>query len=308
MPVAARIKRFLQDPFPYYLGSDQKNLWFSAGLAAFVTLNLTVFLPMEWIHIQKWIITGLIIFAVLYSHIVWLPKIFPKHFVPENWTVGKYMLATFWQLVVIGWLASVLLYTLGLYPGYDFDVVVFYYFVNMVMYGSVSIIVFTFIIRTVMLQTNLRLAMKANDELRRTMPPTRHDTTEELAVVTIQSDTSDRLTLSPDQLLYIEADDNYATFHWLENDTVTSKMIRGNLKSIASQIVHPHIVRCHRSFLVNAAAIAGVEGNTNGYRLSLRNTDAQVPLSRSKGPEVLQLLERLRMASTQQPTSVDVAV
>ncbi|HTF21394.1 MAG TPA: LytTR family DNA-binding domain-containing protein [Chryseolinea sp.] len=294
------VRRFLQEPFPYYLDSDRKNLWFSAGLGLFVTINLTAFLPMEWIHIEKWIITGAIIFFVLYTHIVWLPKIFPRLIVPEKWTVGKYMLATFWQLLVIGWMASVVLYALNLYPGLPFQTVLIYYFLNMVIYGTVSIILFTFVIRTVMLKNNLRLAMKANEELRLTIQGKRPSNAQSPPVVTIQSETSDTLTIAPQHLLYAEADDNYATFYWVVDGTVNTKMMRGNLKNIETQLDHPHIVRCHRSYLVNASAIVQVEGNTNGYRLFLRDTDIQIPLSRSKGPQVLELLGHLRLNA--QPT------
>lgn len=282
--------KFLQEPFPYYLDSDRKNLWFSAGLAAFVTLNLTLFLPMEWIHIQKWIITGVIIFVVLYVHIVWGPKIFPRLMVPEKWTVGKYMLATFIQLLAIGWIASVILFSLDLYPGLSFRIVVIYYFFNMALYGGISIIVFTFVIRTVMLKNNLRQAMKANEELRRSLRTAKSEPEQPMSVVTVQSDTSETLTISPEQLLYVQADDNYATFHWIADGQLQTKMLRGNLKNIETQLGSPRIVRCHRSYLVNVSAIVQVEGNTNGYRLHLRDTDVVVPLSRGKGPQVLQLV------------------
>jgi DNA-binding LytR/AlgR family response regulator len=296
-----RIRRFLQEPFPYYLDSDRKNLWFSAGLGLFVAVNLTVFLPMEWIHIQKWIITGLIIFVVLYVHIVWLPKFFPTLVVPEKWTVGKYMVATFSQLFIIGWTASIVLYALNLYPGLSFQTVVIYYFFNMIIYGTVSIVLFTFVIRTVMLKNNLRMAIKANEELRRTIQG-EHPTRDALPLVTIRSETSDTLTIAPQQLLYAEADDNYTTLHWVVDGIVSTKMMRGNLKNIETQLAHPHIVRCHRSFLVNASAIVQVEGNTNGYRMFLRDTDIQIPLSRGKGPLVLGLLKQLRVAS--EPASI----
>lgn len=291
------IKRFLQEPFPYYLESDRKNLTFSAGLGLFVTVNLTLFLPMEWIHILKWIITGLIIFVVLYAHIVWLPKLFPRLIVPDRWTVGKYMLFTLSQLVVIGWTASVVLYATNLYPGLSFRIVVIYYFINMVLYGAVSIVVFTFIIRTVMLKKNLHIAMKANEELRRLMKAPQLPPDDGEGAVTIQSETSETVNVVPSRLLYVESDDNYATLYWQENGVVNKKMVRGNLKSIESQLAQPYIVRCHRSFLVNVRAIAQVAGNTGGYQLSLHDTDISIPLSRGKGPAVLRLLESFGLDS-----------
>lgn len=284
-----RLIKFLQEPFPYYLDSDRKNTWFSAGLASFVTLNLTLFLPMEWIHIQKWIITGAIIFVVLYIYIIWLPKIFPRLVTPEKWTVGKYMLATFIQLMIIGSIASIVLFSFNYYPGLSFGIIVKYYFFNMALYGGISITVFTFLIRTVMLKNNLRKAMKANEELRRSLEkegPEQHQG----PAVTIQSDTSETLSVVPEQLLYVEADDNYATFHWVEDGRLQKRMLRGNLKSIEIQLNSPRIVRCHRSYLVNVSAIVQVEGNTNGYRLYLRDSDVLIPVSRSKGPQVLQLV------------------
>jgi len=299
-----RVIQFLQEPFPYYLDSDRKNVWFSAGLAAFVTINLTLFLPMEWIHIQKWIITGIIIFVVLYTHIVLLPRLFPKLVVAEKWTVGKYMLATFVQLMAIGSIASVVLYSFNFYPGLSFQIIVIYYFFNMALYGGISIIVFTFVIRTVMLKNNLRQAMKANEELRRSLVNTKPEKEYSGPAVTIQSDTSETLTVVPEQLLYVEADDNYATLHWIEDGQPQAKMLRGNLRNIETQLNSSRIVRCHRSYLVNVSAIVQVEGNTNGYRLYLRDSDVLIPVSRSKGPQVLQLLGHECVDSRLRPSLV----
>jgi hypothetical protein len=45
--------------------------------------------------------------------------------------------------------------------------------------------------------------------------------------------------------------------------------------------------------MVNINAITKVEGNTNGYRLSIRDTDAMVPVSRGKGPEILEKIGQI---------------
>ena len=70
-----------------------------------------------------------------------------------------------------------------------------------------------------------------------------------------------------------------------------------NLKNIESQLDNTLVVRCHRSFMVNINAITHVEGNTNGYRLSIRDTEVTVPISRGKGREVIEKIGQMRKSS-----------
>lgn len=290
-----RLLKILRESFPYYLNDDRKNTWLIAGLSVFMVVFLIVLLPMKLIWVLKFLLIGAVIFAVLYPSIVWFPKLFPKLINPETWTIGKYILFTFVQLVVIGMVSSVLIHVLNFHPELTFLMNVRYFFIEMMIYGSISIVFFTFILRNVMLKNNLRRALHANAELEK-IRHMKHasDTSPAQKNITIQSDTSETLEFSLNDLLYIESSDNYSTLYWKNTNGLQKKMLRINLKNIESQLDNPLVVRCHRSFMVNINAITQVEGNTNGYRLSIRDADVTVPVSRGKGREVIEKIEQIR--------------
>ena len=290
-----RILNILKEPFPYYLNDDRKNTWLIAGLSVFVTVFLIVLLPKEWIWIKKFSLIGVVIFIVVYPTIVWAPKWFPNIVNPDRWTVGKYLGYTVLQLMVIGILCSVLTHALNFHPTMTFWMNMKYFFLDMMMYGTISIVLFTFILRNVMLKNSLRQALHANAELNKIRNlPGRTDTGLIRNTVTIQSDTSETADLNVHDFIFAEASDNYSILYWQSDVGLQKKMLRVNLKSIEAQLNSADVVRCHRSYLVNTAMITAVEGNTNGYRLSLRHTDLTVPVSRGKGPEVIGKIEEMR--------------
>jgi DNA-binding LytR/AlgR family response regulator len=188
-----------------------------------------------------------------------------------------------------------LIYALDLHPTRDLLTILGTFYVSTLTYGSFSIIIATFVIREYMLKQSLQSAIHANQELERIRNiRVSHDQEAGPARVVIQSETSETAEFHLPDLLYIEADDNYATFHWKSDQRLDKKMLRVNLKSIETQLNNAYIIRCHRSFIVNINAITHVRGNTNGYKLNLRDTDLTIPVSRSKGKEVIDKIEQIR--------------
>ncbi len=289
-----RFLRIWRESFPYYLGDDKKNTWLIAGLSIFMTVFLIVLLPKEWIWIMKFTLIGAVIFVVLYPSIVWAPKLFPKVIDPDKWTIGKYISYTILQLIAIGVITSVLTHVFGFHPTLSFWTNMKYAFIDMVVYGTVSVVLFTFVLRNVMLKNNLKRALQANKELERIRMINSIESMDFDHEITIQSDTSETVNLHVKDLLYVEASDNYSTVYWRGETAVQKRMLRVNLKSIESQLGSTEVVRCHRSFMVNINAIRQVEGNTNGYRLSIRDSDFRVPVSRGKGKEVIEKIKGMR--------------
>jgi hypothetical protein len=286
--------KVLQESFPYYLHDDRKNTLLSLGIALCVLVVMLVFHPTHIYHLDLvGLITG-VIFVVLYICIIWFPRFFPEAFDPLNWTIGKYILFTIWQCFVIGIFASLLIYVFNYKPSASLLQVLATFYVSTLIYGSFSIILATFVIREYMLKQELQRAIHANQELEqirsiRSAPENVHPPT-----AVIRSETSETAELHLSDLLYIEAEDNYATLHWRNERGLEKKMLRVNLKSIETQLNNAYIIRCHRSFIVNVNAITHVRGNTNGYKLNLRHTDFTIPVSRSKGKEVIEKIEQIR--------------
>jgi len=289
----------LKSPFPFYLNDDRKNFVLILAISLFVVAFLHLYRPYFNMHVelnmaQKFLFGG-VTFVILFWDIIILPRLFPKAFDATSWTVGKYSLLTGLHLLLIG-IASTIIDELLICPEKTlFDNIVGAS-IQVALTGVIPVTVIFLFLKTKMLQQNLKSALSANQELEKIK-----NLKKEVAVknspsapITLQSDTSETLELHLPDLLFVEADDNYSTVFWKNGHGVQKKLLRANLKNIESQINNSFTIRCHRSFIVNVNAISNVTGNTNGYKLQIRDTDHFIPVSRPKGKEVIEKIEQLR--------------
>lgn len=98
---------------------------------------------------------------------------------------------------------------------------------------------------------------------------------------------NDSLSLSMDNLLYIKSADNYIDVYYLNNKQVTHKLIRNTLSSLEEEALHPDLVRCHRSYIVNKQKIRNIEGNSSGYNIIINGYSESIPLSKKYKKTIL---------------------
>ncbi len=102
-------------------------------------------------------------------------------------------------------------------------------------------------------------------------------------VITILSQTSDTLSIDPQNLFYIEASDNYCTVYWLEGESLKNKMLRLTLKRMQKQLsVFEYITQCHKSFMINLDQELSITGNARGHFFESPHLPVRIPISRSK--------------------------
>ena len=102
----------------------------------------------------------------------------------------------------------------------------------------------------------------------------------------------DTLTLSVNDFLYAEAQKNYVVISYLKGTSCEQKILRITLTQLAELLQrYPHILRCHRSFLVNLSLVANISGNSRACTLKLYHTDNEVPVSRSFVNNIKELLK-----------------
>lgn len=285
----------LHTPFPFYLNDDRKN----TILIACVSMFMFVFLSaVHWYDmpdklIKICVITA-VIFSVLFTNIVWLPRLLPALFDSRTWTLWKYIVFNLWQFLFIGTIGSAVLYLINFYSGLSFADIAVQFYPRVLLYGLVPVIMVGLVLSNLLLQENLRSAIRANQELEKIRVMKKENVPVPHPVLTIYSDTSETLSLKLVDLLFVEADDNYSTFYWMNGQGLEKKMLRVNLKNVESQLDNSFALRCHRSFIVNINKIGHVSGNTNGYKLGIKDTDLSVPVSRSKGKEVIEKIGQLK--------------
>ncbi len=91
----------------------------------------------------------------------------------------------------------------------------------------------------------------------------------------------DELRFRPSELLYAESDGNYVNFYLYRKNSVQKKAVRSSITSVEEQLASiSSILRVHRAFIVNLQNVTEASGNALGYRLSLKHTDEEIPVSR----------------------------
>ena len=289
--IGAYLVETWKSPFPYYLNDDRKNTLIPLGMSLFLVVFMLVFQPY---NPYKVLLIGTVTFIVLFVNIVLLPKVFPSTFDASNWTIGKYIVFTIWQLLLDGIVTAIALDVFNFHPEVAFADKIFKVYSGVFTNGIIPIALATLVLRNHMLQENLRSAVMANRELEKIRLMKEDPGHAKSNVVTIYSETRETLDLALSELLYVEASDNYSTVYWKNAQGVEKKMLRINLKNMESQLDNYFAIRCHRSFIVNINAIDHVTGNANGYKLGIKDTNFSVPVSRAKGKEVIEKIGQLR--------------
>lgn len=96
-----------------------------------------------------------------------------------------------------------------------------------------------------------------------------------------------RITLKSDDLIYLEASDNYVEIHYQAGDKVKSYLIRNSLKRIENQLEGFSLVRCHRSFMVNVARVKMMRREKGVFFLWMDDEGTiSIPVSRSYSSEI----------------------
>ena len=120
--------------------------------------------------------------------------------------------------------------------------------------------------------------------------------TQDIALIQLRGDNlGETIELNPEQILCIEAADNYVVVNYLKSQSqfglsqsaekispTANFILRSTLRNTSLQLTNQDsIVQCHRSFLVNLLHVTRVSGNAAGLRLELYDGLMEVPVSRS---------------------------
>lgn len=91
-----------------------------------------------------------------------------------------------------------------------------------------------------------------------------------------------KLSISMDNLLYIESDDNYIKVHYTTHGKLQSYLIRCKMKTIEEKFSSgKRLVRCHRSYIVNIGKVRILRKEMNNYFIELDNKETPpIPVSK----------------------------
>ena len=107
-------------------------------------------------------------------------------------------------------------------------------------------------------------------------------------LITLTGSKNESLTLSIDDLLYIESIGNYVKVNYLDAGKMPAvQMLRATSKQMEETLKdYPMVVRCHRAFLVNLAQVEKITSQSGAMQLIFRYTHDTIPVSRSNTTQV----------------------
>ena len=78
-----------------------------------------------------------------------------------------------------------------------------------------------------------------------------------------------KLSVKRNNLLYLESADNYVCIWYLNKGILSKFMLRNSLKAIEELMSDTHVLRCHRSFMVNFEQVKVIRREKDGIYLEL---------------------------------------
>ena len=281
--------RLLKQPYPFG-GAWQTKLLVCFCIGTFIFLFLFAFRPfglddepMPGI-LYATLIYGAITFIISSALQILVPYAFAGFFEESRWTVAKevaYFAFSVFLIALANIYATHLLYNRNFSASFFKSMflittlVAVFPFTGLVLYKQMRLL-------NKYKAGALELQQKIEEPEPITVQPAFQTT------ITIQAENEKEfLVLSPDDLLYISAADNYIRVYFLQNKETKSQMLRGTLKKL-EEIFAPYsqLYRCHRTYIVNLHKVKNISGNAQGYKLELEGAADIIPVSRSLNKEI----------------------
>lgn len=294
----------LNQPYPALDSSWRTQIRHSVGIGGFVGLFLLAFQPFG---LHDWEISdkalkiigfGTVSFAItLLDFTVW-PRLFPRFFAENHWTVGR----------AIGFVNSHILLTAvcnylylniltGFHVGAPNLLVMIPTTFLVGLFPTAAAITTNYVVR--LRQYSQQASQLQQEAISSSISPvsaiglpTTFLTPPPSLVILIADNEKDTLTLTPAALLCIESSDNYCTVFFVKDERTAKTLLRSSLSRMETQVAGAgRLVRCHRSYIVNLDRVAHVTGNAQGYKLHLTDGQTMVPVARKYNETVVAALK-----------------
>lgn len=278
------IKQHLKQPYPQLAKRWKMIITISLFIAAFLLFFQPFGLSEYKSNFKALILIGYggVTFVILVINFIVIRRVFKKWF--ANWTILKQSLWLSWIIFTIGtgnYFYSSIIFSdiFGVLGVKGFFV--FQLFTLIV--GVFPVVTVTLVLHNIKLSHNLKVAGEISNLL--IAKPNGSQT--EQTVVLVADNNKDKVEVELSRLLYIESVGNYIQIAYYQDSKVVKTLLRGAIKRIESETVqYPSLVKCHRAFIVNINQVESVKGNSQELILSLKNIDAEIPVSRNHAQKI----------------------
>ncbi len=280
-----RIKEIINQPFMAYT-SGRHNAPLVVWSGVFVFIFLAVFKPFDiqditpnqWFYYAFLVGYGFITSFSVLIMIEGIGRLLPNVFSEKNWKIKHevaFVVSLISLITVFNYFYTVFISDLP----FSSETFIFMLFatVSVSFFPAVSFVMFRYVrnVRQYSRPSTV-LSVERKEEIKREF------------IELFAENQRDSVTLSPENLLFIESDDNYSTVFFTQQNRIQKKLLRNTLTRLEAQVESfPTLRRCHRSYLVNLKKVSRVSGNAQGYRLHLHDTDEIVPVSRTYSKNII---------------------
>jgi hypothetical protein len=289
-----KITAYFNQLYPYEY-NIKRSLLKIFGFGFFVFGFLMIFQPFGLREIESRIQDRIILeysalsLIILTLNILILPKLIPGFFIENKWNVKKEICFISWNIFTIGLCNS--LYASFL-RGNDLSIgMVINFLILTFSIGIIPVTIMVVLNQNRLLKQYLDKAEEINKKIHSSEYLTKKDKTRD-QIISLNSETGrDVLQIGLDDLLFLKSAENYVEVYWNDVTGIRTALLRSTLKRIENELeVYKSIFRCHRKYLVNIKKIDRITGNSQGYRLIYRDVKQRIPVSRSKGKRLCELI------------------
>jgi hypothetical protein len=293
----------LRQPFPL-ITSWKGKLRMSLFFGGFIFLFLMIFKPFELdtIPLQRLLLIaamyGLITFSCIFLTSMLLPKLAPGYFSESVWTAGRQILHIAMVLVLVG-LVNYLFSPLFVHTKLTLRDAIWYQGVTLMM-GLLPISIFTLLRQNQLLKTfrekakTLEKKLQEKNELRQLQVKEEEKKTPD--VIVMEGDyQNEKVSVPAHQLYMVQSATNYVKVYTEQKGKVMYSIIRLTMKKAEETLsANSAFFRCHRTCIINLDKIIHVEGNAQGYKITLEGIEEPVPISRNFSAEFSDRLLAMR--------------
>jgi len=280
----------LNQPFPANQ-EISKTLRFTFYAGCIVFLILVLFQPFGFYktasqyYFRNAFFFGLATFVVSSLNALFLPVLFPRVFDERTWTVSKELGAMIWQVMAISFVNLLLFKWL-----YHEEVPIITVLGITAAVGIFPITLIILLKQYTLLKKYGSGAAMLDQQIHRQQGT---NIKTESSLITIPGDNqNETVSFNLDDFRFISSADNYIKLHFLENQKLAQRVMRSTLKKSEEYLAqHDQVFRCHRTYIVNLAAVEHVSGNAQGFKLRLKGVDELIPVSRNLNRELTNRLQ-----------------
>ncbi len=269
---------------PHTLTYNIKNVLFEAGgLGLLVFLILYLFYPdssdinLSTAHILiNYFSFGLLTFFISSIYLYSIPRIAPEKINESNWTTKKEIISI---LVLIILISSGNFFLVVYWDLSEFTITNYLYTVlETLKIGLIPIVAAVLIEQKRRLKQNLKSAIAINAKLNNFADEKKKDDVFSLR----DENGKPAIEFKISELYFIKSAGNYVEVHLMKNGLIKPTLLRSSLKKIENQLSSLEgIIKCHRMYLVNIKMISYAEGNSQGYKLFIKESEYEIPVSRN---------------------------